>query len=61
MIALLIALISAVVTAFTGKTSLIDLGAREYYGGMCELRVIELEIGDQWFETKPISCGKARS
>jgi hypothetical protein len=36
-------------------------GEREYYGGHCEMRLIELEIGGVWYETRPIRCETPRS
>ncbi len=36
------------------------LGSKEYYGGSCEMRVFQLQVGDTWFETQPVWCPPPR-
>ena len=39
-----------------GRPVYIELNAREYYGGKCERRAIEVEIAGHWYETGPVRC-----
>lgn len=54
----------AVIRAWLALVSLLradcEIAAREYYGGICELRIIELEVDGVWYETNPVACERPR-
>ena len=60
MTALAFSIATVLCEAFTGQRCVLLVGAtrntEEWYGGQCEVRYVELQIGERWYETEPRRC-----